>query len=77
MLKNAKKSKMSLMTIETKKSKLTEKSGIPSRLLGLIQAFAEDAVDALDKTSPFKIKGDILMQENEEFEQILKDLDVE
>lgn len=46
-------------------------------MIGIIQNFTDEAVAALHNSSPYKIRGDKLMKEDEEFEEVLKEIDIE
>jgi hypothetical protein len=73
MVKNSRLSRLSLTTIETKKSS----HFLSARLLQLIDQFAEDLVTHLDQTSPFKIRSDQLKHEDAYLEQVLAEMDIE
>jgi hypothetical protein len=44
--------------------------------MNIINSFTVEAVAALHASSPYKIRGDQLMKENEEFEELLKEIDI-
>ena len=62
----SKMSRTSHYTVDTRNS--SKKENLSNRLLEIIQGFAEEAVEALDNHSPFKIRGKQLIDESEQFE---------